>query len=564
VQAEQQKQEQQPQSPPPLLQQQVCAVSGDGNSGDGNKKDGSRIADAIKATRARHRSMACHIYRLKIDSSHAGAAVTRRLQGMFMEAKWLYNYTLSQPSPYTFDYKLAAGRDAVTVKKSDGCFEPRTIESLSAQMMQDVVKRIHNSINALSALKKKGYSVGRLKFKSRVDSIPLRAHGQTYAINRQSSRIKIQGIKKRLRVRGVGQIPENAELANATLVRKASGYYVYVTAYTPVIPVEHEQVADTGSTDTTTTTAITTTTTTVNAIGIDFGLHNQLALSNGIVVQYGVNVARKKVRRLHRELTRRQATRGRNWWKTKLKLDRQYEHTTSIKADIRNKIVACITGNYDVVCIQRDDVKSWQQMKLPARAGKKMRRKKRGRRRKGWSGWSGGRVILDTAIGVIMSALRVKAKVKAKTTAHTRIVEVPAEFRSTETCHRCKNTNPVKQGERTYRCASCGLVMDRDVNAAINIREEGTRKLTPTLTLMPTTSPSPLLLPPLPLPPAAGNINRDDVPTGRREFTPVDIGTSTLDERTPAVLDKLNSVSPVWMSASIRWMKQEAHVFRHG
>lgn len=31
--------------------------------------------------------------------------------------------------------------------------------------------------------------------------------------------------------------------------------------------------------------------------------------------------------------------------------------------------------------------------------------------------------------------------------------------------------------ERTYHCDSCGLVLDRDLNAAINIRNEGMRML---------------------------------------------------------------------------------------
>ena len=36
---------------------------------------------------------------------------------------------------------------------------------------------------------------------------------------------------------------------------------------------------------------------------------------------------------------------------------------------------------------------------------------------------------------------------------------------------------PVKIDERTYVCPECGLVMDRDWNAAINIRNEAIRML---------------------------------------------------------------------------------------
>ncbi|HEX7032467.1 MAG TPA: transposase, partial [Nitrososphaera sp.] len=257
--------------------------------------------------------------------------------------KWLYNHTLSQPDPFNYDYKQASVSVPVKVKDH---FEQRTITQLSAQMRQDIVRRVRNSIVTLARLKEKGYRVGRLKFKSRVDSIPLRAHGQTYTIFRESSRVKIQGIKKRFVARGIKQIPATAgvEFANAALVRKPSGYYLYVTAY-----IRKETVSPSPAESTTTDV---TTPPMSTIVGIDFGLHNQLALSNGIIVRYSVPVATRKVRLLHRELTRRQAACGRNWWKTRMKLRKAYEHTNNVKADIRNKLVSCIVRNFDVICIQ--------------------------------------------------------------------------------------------------------------------------------------------------------------------------------------------------------------------
>src|SRR5690606_32014114 len=123
-----------------------------------------------------------------------GRELACRISRMFLEAKWLYNHVLSQPDPYNYDYKQASV--SVQVKVRDH-FEQRTITQLSAQMRQDIVKRVKNNIVSLARLKEKGYRVGRLKFKSRMDSIPLRSHGQTYTIFRESNRIKIQGIKKR-------------------------------------------------------------------------------------------------------------------------------------------------------------------------------------------------------------------------------------------------------------------------------------------------------------------------------------------------------------------------------
>jgi putative transposase len=55
---------------------------------------------------------------------------------------------------------------------------------------------------------------------------------------------------------------------------------------------------------------------------------------------------------------------------------------------------------------------------------------------------------------------------------------VPIEYVSptwtTGTCHRCKFLNHrLKPSDREWRCPSCGAILDRDVNAAINIERRG-------------------------------------------------------------------------------------------
>ncbi|MEP0823989.1 MAG: transposase [Nitrososphaera sp.] len=437
----------------------------------------NRRAVTRRATVARHRQMSCRVYKLKLDSSHIGRELACRISRMFLEAKWLYNHVLSQPDPYNYDYKQASV--SVQVKVRDH-FEQRTITQLSAQMRQDIVKRVKNNIVSLARLKEKGYRVGRLKFKSRMDSIPLRSHGQTYTIFRESNRIKIQGIKKRLVVRGLKQIPpvtSGVEFANAALVRKPSGYYLYVTVYVPK-DMQASSSSPSSSSQSTST------------IGIDFGLHNQLTLSNGITIRYSVPVATRKVRLLHRELTRRGVHHGKNWWKTRIKLRRAYEHTNNVKADVRNKIVSCLVNNFDTICIQRDDIRSWQQLKLPAR---KRRVRVRGRKSRHWSG---GMKVLETAIGGITGALLKKARTP---------VVIPSDFKSTETCSGCGRLNEIAIGERTYRCSHCQLVIDRDYNAAINIEREGMAM--------------------------AAERQRQKhhyhLPVERRKVTPVDTGTST-------------------------------------
>ncbi|MDR2149668.1 MAG: hypothetical protein LBO67_02375 [Spirochaetaceae bacterium] len=55
--------------------------------------------------------------------------------------------------------------------------EDREIKVLSSQMRQSVIEEVHGNIKALSALKKQGKKVGRLKFLSRCNTVELKQAG---------------------------------------------------------------------------------------------------------------------------------------------------------------------------------------------------------------------------------------------------------------------------------------------------------------------------------------------------------------------------------------------------
>ena len=115
--------------------------------------------------------------------------------------------------------------------------------------------------------------------------------------------VEIQGDKQnRLRVRGLFQIPEDAETTSALLIRKHGDYYLHVTAFLPIQAAGVSAIRIKGS------------------VGVDFGITNRLSLSNGLVVNYGVP-GTIKLKRLQRELARRKRF-GKNWCKTTDKLEK--------------------------------------------------------------------------------------------------------------------------------------------------------------------------------------------------------------------------------------------------
>lgn len=369
-------------------------------------------------TKQRRENQACKTYQLKVDLSHLSEAALDQLKLLFLEAKWFYNDMLARGNPINADYK----RTEVLVKNASGELEARLLTCLSAQMRQEIVDRSRDNMRSLASLKARGYSVGLLKFKSRINSIPLKQYGKTHQLI--ANYVKIQNIAQPLKVMGVDQIPKNAELASAVLKAEGRSYCVHLSTFQP--RAERRCV--------------------LQAVGIDFGITEQMTLSNGVGVEESVRDT-PRLRRIHKELSRRTRY-GRNWRKTVFKLLREYEKLGNRKRDVKNKIVSRIVSTYETVVVQDDSVSGWQKV--------------------------GGRRVRETTVGGIMGALKERAG--------TSIV-VPRGLPTTMQCSRCGAKQRLALKQRTYRCPHCGQGRDRNLNSAINILNEGVpaerRELTP-------------------------------------------------------------------------------------
>ena len=78
--------------------------------------------------------------------------------------------------------------------------------------------------------------------------------------------------------------------------------------------------------------------------------------------------------------------------------------------------------------------------------------------------------ITDAAFSEILRQLTYKSKYK-----HKYFYQIDAYYPSTQKCHKCGNVDKKYKDikERTYKCHKCGNVIDRDLNASINILDEG-------------------------------------------------------------------------------------------
>jgi len=293
---------------------------------------------SILDTKEKRKNQTCKVFEIKFDDSHLSLEKKEYLKRLFLEAKWFYNNILNSEDIFKFNDKVKT----VFVLNKDKEQEERELKFLTAQMKQSFKDRTIGSIKALSTKKKNGKQseVGKLKFKSRINSIPLKQCGVTYRIENEKY-IFIQGFKKHFKVSGLKQIPEEAEFANATLIRKASGYYIKITCFVPKL----KKIK-------------------VNKnIGLDFGIKDSVITSNGD--KYFFNFPEtKRIKEISRKFNK--TKKGDNTKKRKTaytQLQIAYEKNNNKKKDCRNKFVSKLINENDIVVIQDEQFIIGQKVK---------------------------------------------------------------------------------------------------------------------------------------------------------------------------------------------------------
>lgn len=373
-----------------------------------------QIKKTMSETCQRRADMVLRVFELKIVRGKMSQEKKNHLDALFREAKWLRNSELAKGDISLLDRNAKEA----TVKIGSG-FEVRPLTHLGSQMRQDIVDQIKSDIHGLAVLKKRGHKVGRLRFKSFCNCVPLRQYGTTYRIDFEKNTVSIQGFRKPFKVRGLNQISSNCEIANAKLIRKPSGYYFHITTY-----CKPEVVMPTGA-----------------MCGIDFGIKTNMTTSDGetydisVPETHAVKVSSKK---LNKSFHRNSGKKSKNHRKRQHTLRRAYERQTNRKTDIANKIVHELLRDYDVIAIQDEMIVNWHKGRF-------------------------GKQVQHSAMGLI----------KAKLKNSSKTIVVSRNFPSTQICPICGNKTKHPLSKRDYDCSYCGYHhANRDVKAAEMILNE--------------------------------------------------------------------------------------------
>jgi len=187
------------------------------------------------------------------------------------------------------------------------------------------------------------------------------------------------------------------------------------------------------------------------AVGVDLGLKDAVVTSDGarVAAPRFYRAAQRHLRRAQRSVSRK-VTGSANRVKARAKVARVHQKIAARRTDFCHKLTTALIANHDAVCIEDLNVKG-------------LARTKRGL----------GKSIMDASMGMIRRQLEYKGA-----WYRTHVVAVDRFYPSSKLCYACGHKNDgLTLSDRVWACPSCGCVLDRDLNAARNIREEGLRML---------------------------------------------------------------------------------------
>lgn len=234
------------------------------------------------------------------------------------------------------------------------------------------------------------------------------------------------GIKCRFHRRFEGTIKQ------ATITKTQNGeYYISITVEEPDIVHKMQQTLDAAT-----------------AIGIDVGLLSFLTLSDGTKVDNPrwLKQSEKKLARLQRKLSKKiKGSKNRN--KQRLKVAKQHQKVSNQRKDFQHKLSRKIVDDNQVSMIFVEELNVRNMLKNRKFA----------------------KHISSVAWGQFLRFVEYKAHRAGKFFGKIGRFEP-----SSKMCHVCGHINhDLDLSERTWQCPHCLSVLDRDINAAINIRNMG-------------------------------------------------------------------------------------------
>lgn len=182
-----------------------------------------------------------------------------------------------------------------------------------------------------------------------------------------------------------------------------------------------------------------------NIVGLDFSMKELFVSSDNQRADYPrfYRKSEKKLAKAQKKLSRMKKF-SNNWYKQKLKVSKIHSKIQNSRTDFLHKLSTNLVDKYNAISIENLNMKEMSQV------------------------LNFGKSVADNGWGIFTMMLKYKTELAGK-----QLVKIDKFYPSSKTCSICgKIKKDLKLSDRTYIC-ECGFSIDRDLNASINIKNQG-------------------------------------------------------------------------------------------
>jgi len=334
-------------------------------------------------------------------------------------ARWLWNYSVEiNKAQYEIDKKFIFHADLCS-KLPDLKKQHVWLKEIPSQALQQKMKDFDTALRRVWKSK-----FGFPKFKSKSDAV------QTFRIPQQSGHIKPHKtyiiLPKIGKVKWIKHRELEGLLKSVTIKKENDQWWCICLCELPdVTPI---------------TSLIET-----DVVGIDLGIKEFLVTSDSEVIKSEHNYRKyeKKLKRKQRQLSKKQKG-SKNRENARSALNKLHYKIKCKRLDFLHKTSTMITNSYLVVAHEDLNIKGMKKNRKLAKS------------------------ISDQGWASFLSQLDYKSKNKGGMT-----IKIDRFAPSTKTCSCCGAKRDIALDDRVYSCYNCGFEIDRDLNAAINIKKWG-------------------------------------------------------------------------------------------
>jgi putative transposase len=305
----------------------------------------------------------------------------------------------------------------LTVERNNGNFK-----NVYAHCLQDVLRRLDKSYKAFFRRVKAGEEPGYPRFKGK-------GWYKSFTYPDSETGYKLQGSKLTLSkigsIRVFAHRPIEGKIKTCTIKKDRIGHwYAILVAESEDVPEIELKIA----------------------IGIDVGLKNMVALSDGTTLEYPRYYiqAQKKLAVVQRSLSRKKKG-SNNRQVAKIKVARLHQKIENHRNEFLHQVSRKLVDSADIIVFENLNINGMLKNKHLAKH------------------------IQDHAWGKLIQFTQSKAAKAGKT------VELVNAAYTSQRCSQCGIMVPKTLADRVHACPNCGLELDRDINASINIRTLGLR-----------------------------------------------------------------------------------------